>query len=169
MNGTFILYFGPQSVFSHWYKSEFSIDKRKFCCVEQYIMYNKAMLFGDNETANKILRSTNPVRHRYLGRRVKGFDKATWRGYCLRFAVEANLAKFEQDDNLKKILLKTGTWHFAEASPYDRNWGIGLSLSNQKIHDQRNWRGKNLCGIALDKAKIIIFSNHVQIQSPMTT
>jgi ribA/ribD-fused uncharacterized protein len=166
MNESFIFYFGPQSVFSHWYKSEFSIDKKKFSCVEQYIMYKKAMLFDDDETANKILRSTNPARHRYLGRRVKGFDKPTWQCCRLRLAIKANLAKFEQDNNLKKILLETGTWHFAEASPYDRNWGIGLSLSNQKIHDQRNWRGKNLCGIALEQAKKIFFQIMSKSQAP---
>lgn len=36
-----------------------------------------------------------------------------------------------------------------EASPYDRNWGIGLSAGNPKICDRSQWRGKNWAGDVL--------------------
>lgn len=150
MKEEFIFYFGSDSVFSHWYKCNFVIDGRKYCCVEQYIMYRKAILFNDLEIANKILRSSDPQRHRYLGKQVAGFIKSVWQNECKRYAYEANHAKFTQDDKLMKALVKTKRKSLAEASPYDRNWGIALSISNPKNQDRRNWRGKNWCGEVLE-------------------
>jgi ribA/ribD-fused uncharacterized protein len=113
-------------------------------------MYSKALLFNDAEIANKVLRSSDPKRHRYLGRKVKGFSKTIWQSKCKQFAFEGNLAKFNQDTEMKNALIKTGVQGFAEASPYDRDWGIGLSIYNSKIYDRQNWRGKNWGGAVLE-------------------
>ena len=40
---------------SNWYLSEFTIDDITFSSMEQYMMYEKAILFHDQETAEKIL------------------------------------------------------------------------------------------------------------------
>ena len=149
----YIFYFGPESVFSHWYKSPFLLEGKTFCCVEQYIMYKKAILFKDEEMANSIVRSKDPRRQRRLGRQVRDFDRKIWQGHCLHYAIEANMAKFSQNDFLLKLLLETGFRSFAEASPYDRNWGIGLSASNEANRDPGKWRGRNMAGIALESAR----------------
>ena len=39
---------------SNWYLSEFTVDGIKFSSMEQYMMYEKAMLFHDQEAAEKI-------------------------------------------------------------------------------------------------------------------
>ena len=157
VTGEYIFYFGPESVFSHWHKSLFVIDGIEYCCVEQFLMFNKAVLFMDFETAKKIRSSSSPQRHRYLGRQVTGFNKSAWQQCCLQYAAKANEAKFTQHAHLHKILEKTGNRRFAEASPYDRNWGIGLSLSNPNIYKRSSWRGKNLAGFALEQAREKIF------------
>src|SRR5215471_17979641 len=157
MQEQFIFYFGADSVFSHWYKCRFIIDEQIFCCAEQYIMYKKALLFNDAATANKILRSSDPKRHRYLGKQVKGFNKMLWQQSCRQYAFEANLAKFAQNENLRRALSDTQGKTLAEASPYDRNWGIGLSISNPKNQDRRNWRGKNWAGEVLELVRKNIF------------
>lgn len=72
MQEQFIFYFGHGSVFSHWFKSKFIIDNHTYCCVEQYIMYKKALLFNDLSIANKILKSSDPKTLRYLGKNVSG-------------------------------------------------------------------------------------------------
>jgi ribA/ribD-fused uncharacterized protein len=144
MSGQCIFYFGEESEFSHWYKCKFVIDGKTFCCAGQYIMYKKALLFNDDVVAAKILNSSDAKRHHYLGKQVKHFDKAIWQKHCMQYSFEANLAKFGQNPGLRKLLLKTSESRFAEASPYDRIWGIGLSKSNPKIYDRKNWRGKTL-------------------------
>lgn len=37
----------------------------------------------------------------------------------------------------------------AEASPYDRIWGIQLATDNPLAMDLRSWQGENLLGFAL--------------------
>ena len=37
----------------------------------------------------------------------------------------------------------------AEASPYDRIWGIQLAPDNPLAMDLRSWQGENLLGFAL--------------------
>jgi ribA/ribD-fused uncharacterized protein len=149
----FIFYFGQESVFSHWFKCSFSINSQDFCCAEQYIMYRKAVLFNDVEIAKKILNSSNPARHRYLGKQVGGFDKRLWQQHCKQFAFDGNLSKFAQSSVLTNILLQTTGKSFAEASPYDRIWGIGLSMKNPKIYDRSQWRGRNWAGEVLQSVR----------------
>jgi predicted NAD-dependent protein-ADP-ribosyltransferase YbiA (DUF1768 family) len=47
----------------------------------------------------------------------------------------------------------TGDLVLVEASPRDTIWGIGLSASNERALDSRTWRGLNLLGFALMKAR----------------
>jgi ribA/ribD-fused uncharacterized protein len=153
MDGHFIFYFGPEYEFSHWYKSNMSVDGIDFCCAGQYIMYKKALLFGDEVAAKKILRSSDPKRHRVIGKEVKAFTKDIWQQHCMDFSFAANFAKFDQNENLKTKLLDTAASILAEASPYDRVWGIGLSMGNSDIYDRTKWRGKNLAGESLMQAR----------------
>ena len=46
--------------FSQWASAPFIIDDIEFNTCEQYMMYKKAMLFGDLEIAERILQTSNP-------------------------------------------------------------------------------------------------------------
>lgn len=50
---------------SNWYLSEFVVDGIKFTSVEQYIMYQKCIAFGDKDSAKAIL-ATNDVAKQQL-------------------------------------------------------------------------------------------------------
>jgi ribA/ribD-fused uncharacterized protein len=149
----FIFYFSEDSLYSHWYKCDFFVAGEKYCCVEQYLMYRKAILFGDNDVAKKIMNSSRPSWHRMLGKQITGFDKKKWHDHCRTFSLEGNLAKFSQNPVLKEALMQSAGKFFAEASPYDRVWGIGLSLSNPQNLVRANWRGKNWAGESLDATR----------------
>ena len=43
-----------------------------------YMMIQKALLFNDDDTAQKMFRTTDPRKHKGLGRKVQGFDHAVW-------------------------------------------------------------------------------------------
>ena len=65
-------------IFSNWYPSEFTVDGIEFNCGEQYMMYQKAVVFLDMETAEKILKEPVPRKQKQLGRAVKNFNPKTW-------------------------------------------------------------------------------------------
>ncbi|WP_342051247.1 MULTISPECIES: NADAR family protein [unclassified Cupriavidus] len=139
-------FFQGTSVFSNWYKAAFVVDGTMFNCVEQYMMYRKAKLFGDEGAAVAVLSSSDPARQKALGRKVSGFDDATWienRESIVRTGV---LAKFSQNPSIRDALLATAGTELVEASPYDRVWGVGLGATDPRIKDRRLWRGENLLG-----------------------
>ena len=76
-NGTHYLFFW-NGIYSNWYPSEFTIDDITYNCGEQYMMYQKAMLFKDNKTAELILKTDEPREQKSLGRKVKDFDPNKW-------------------------------------------------------------------------------------------
>lgn len=59
---------------SNWYLSEFMVEGITFSSMEQYMMYKKAMLFQDRETAGKILQTDDVAEIKALGRGVRNFD-----------------------------------------------------------------------------------------------
>jgi ribA/ribD-fused uncharacterized protein len=129
--------------FSNWYKSYFKLNGVSFNSGEQYMMYQKAMLFGDHETAAKILNEDNPREQKKLGRLVKNFDKVVWDAECYELVKKGLRVKFN-DQHLKEYLRNFKGYQIVEASPEDRIWGIGYHERNA-IKNIDNW-GENLLG-----------------------
>lgn len=151
--GTMVLFWQPPAVFGQWTESVFAVDGVIYGCAEQFMMAEKARLFGDEATRAKILASSSPREHKALGRTVTGFDHATWEAACLDIVVRGNLAKFAQNPSLLATLLATGDKLLVEASPLDKIWGVGLRADDPRIHDRANWRGQNLLGEALMRVR----------------
>lgn len=139
--------------FSQWAKSKFVIDGVTFTHCEQYMMYKKAMLFGDQATADKILEAKSPREQKQLGREVSPYDDAKWVAVCKEVVYEANVAKFTQNPEMLKELMATGDKEFCEASPHDKRWGVGMSVDNPLIQDKANWDGLNWLGESLTKVR----------------
>jgi ribA/ribD-fused uncharacterized protein len=140
-------------IYSQWHKAPMTIDKIEYNSCEQYMMHQKALLFGDEEIAELIMQEKNPREQKKFGRMIKGFDKATWDKNCLAIVYEGNLAKFKQNPELRYEMLNTGNRIFVEASPLDNIWGIGLDENAEGIDDPSYWLGLNLLGQALNLVK----------------
>lgn len=134
---------------SQWYGAPFTLQGRTFPTAEHYMMYGKAVLFGDTATAEKILAAPNPGAAKALGRAVRGFVQGTWEEHRSRIVVEGNEAKFGQNPDLRAFLLATRKKVLVEASPTDRIWGIGLAEDDPHAANPLTWRGLNLLGFAL--------------------
>jgi len=145
-----------RSPFSNWYPSKFTWGGTEFTRGEQYMMYRKARMFGDNEIAYKIMETDDPKTQKDLGRLVKNYDDKVWSEYRFDIMVDGLFEKFNQIPKLKQALLDTGDTILAEASPYDLVWGIGWLATDPQAQDQEKWRGQNLLGKVLMKVRDII-------------
>lgn len=134
---------------SNWHFARFEIDGIGYWTVEHYMMYQKAMLMGDNKTAQEVLLAVSPAIVKAFGRRVKNFSAELWNEKKFEIVLQGNLAKFRAHPHLLKMLLATGDRIIAEAADYDRVWGIGLSANDPRAQDQTQWRGENLLGKVL--------------------
>lgn len=136
---------GPNGFCGQWYPSKFvDTEGHTYECTEQYMMYAKAKLFNDDETAKKILETNSPKLMKNLGRQVKGFVESVWDQHKFNIVVEGNMLKFTQNPDLKEMLLATGTSTLVELSPLDKIWGVGTEDPNPAY-----WNGQNLLGKAL--------------------
>jgi ribA/ribD-fused uncharacterized protein len=134
---------------SQWWPAQFTVDRHSYATAEHYMMWRKAMLFGDHETAGRILAVDHPAQAKRLGREVRGFTESTWDAARFGIVVAGNLAKFGQHEDLRTYLLSTGERVLVEASPTDGIWGIGLSATDGRAYDPARWQGLNLLGFAL--------------------
>jgi hypothetical protein len=152
-----VLFWG--GVFSQWSKESdnglFQIqeDELKFVTAEQYMMWRKALLFNDTEIAAQILQTSDPKKQKSLGRQVQNFSEKIWKENREGIVYYGNLLKFSQNIKLREQLLSFPGKRFVEASPNDNIWGIGLHYNNTLALDEKNWRGQNLLGKALDKVR----------------
>jgi ribA/ribD-fused uncharacterized protein len=143
----FVLFWGGWP--SQWHKARFTIDGITYNCCEQYMMAEKANVFGDVEAVWKILAATNPRVQKAIGRSVRNFDAAVWESVCRGVVYTGNLARFSHNASDRRALLATGKKTIVEASPVDRIWGIGLAPDDPKAQDPAEWRGTNWLGTAL--------------------
>jgi ribA/ribD-fused uncharacterized protein len=134
---------------SQWWPCTFTADGQEFASAEHYMMWRKALLFGDTAVAAQVLAARTPAEAKALGRVVSGFSHDAWESERLAIVVEGNLAKFGQDPALRSYLVGTGSRVLVEASPQDRVWGIGLAGSDPRASDPSAWLGLNLLGEAL--------------------
>ncbi len=135
--------------FSQWHRKAMVIDGVTYSCCEQYMMVEKARLFGDEATLKRILATPSPREQKRLGRQVRGFSDKVWKKQRLAIVTQANLAKFSQHADLRTLLLNTGDAILCEASAMDRIWGVGLKAHDPRIQNPAQWRGLNLLGEAL--------------------
>lgn len=134
---------------SNWYMSDFEWSGQKFTSMEQYMMYRKAILFGDISIAQEIMSTDNVGKIKALGRSVQDYDDTIWNGMRQVIVYEGLLEKFRQNDDLKGKLLATQDHILAECAVQDRIWGIGLSMKDERRLVMGQWQGHNLLGFTL--------------------
>lgn len=131
-------------------------------------MYHKAKLFNDTTTMTAILGTTSAKKQKSLGKKASGFNDVAWNKVKYDIVVRANSLKFRsgnarpsdrfvyppegknpEDETvlLSCLLLATGDRELAEASKFDRVWGIGYAAEDAD-NFRKSW-GENLLGKAL--------------------
>lgn len=134
---------------SNWYPSVFEMEGIRFASMEQYMMYEKAILFGDLDIARKIQAESDAAKIKQYGRQVANYEETVWNGVRQLVVYRGLLGKFLQNAELGKSLKETGNAILAECAVHDIIWGIGLSMHDSNRFDMKKWNGQNLLGFAL--------------------
>ena len=118
----------PYGFMSQWYPCSFlapaplpageSAPQMTFLTTEQYMMYHKAIVFEDQETAKEIMLQPGPREAKAPGRKVKGFDHEKWDKEKEKVVEDGNWWKFTQpkEGDMRKMLLATGDRELVEVS-----------------------------------------------------
>lgn len=117
------------------------------------MMWKKAMLFDDTEIAAAIQAAQEPGKQKALGRKVRGFDEATWDAHKRQIVTEVSHAKYLQNKGLRRKLFQTAPKKLVEASPFDVIWGIGLDAADAQNTTEEYWPGQNLLGQILTQVR----------------
>ncbi|KAK3307174.1 uncharacterized protein B0T15DRAFT_553637 [Chaetomium strumarium] len=146
-------YFGE---LSQWYKAPFVCDDDAFTTVDEFVMFQKAKVFGDAEMATKIIFGAYVHSSTYanMEREVKNFDQEVWYEHAFRTVVLANLCKFTQNERLREILMGTGDNVLIEINPQDKIWEIGFSRYDEWLNPNRYAAKKT--GMAMMYARDLI-------------
>ncbi|KAK5126016.1 hypothetical protein LTR85_011371 [Meristemomyces frigidus] len=162
----YVFFFGfegpePECCLQQWYPSVFTEKKSEggkeeeesleFHTAEQYMMYHKALVMGDEEIAQQTLECSTPAEAKALGRKVRNFDQNKWDASCDRIVEEGNYLKFSQDERMKRVLVGTEARGIVETSPNDRLWGVGYN-SDEALEHVSEW-GENKLGKALERVR----------------
>ena len=140
--------------FSQWAPSPFTINGITYNCAEQYMMVEKARLFGDEVRESLIMSNSDPALQQRLGRQVVGYEQAIWDAHCKFAVLTASRAKYAQHEPSGKALLATPKGRIlVEASPHDRRWGIGLTRDDRRAKKRSTWRGTNWLGEILTRVR----------------
>lgn len=148
----YALFFRPECPLSQWHPAPFQIGERRFATAEHWMMYAKAKLF-DPAIADDVLAADTSKAARALGRRIKGFDESIWKRRAPGIVMAGTAAKFFQNVACFEVLKATEALVLAEASPYDKIWGIGLAADHPDATRPERWPGTNYLGRALARVR----------------
>ena len=146
----------PHGYLSNWYPAPFTLDGVRYSSTEQYIMHEKCAIFGDGAAAAAVLATDDPQTQQTIGRNAAGYVHHVWVGLRQMVALRGLLAKFSQNETLKRQLLATGDAWLVECAGSDTNWACGVRLKDAARRDADLWRGDNLLGFALMEARALL-------------
>jgi ribA/ribD-fused uncharacterized protein len=155
-----------KSRLSQWHRAPFVLGGTTFAYGEQYMMYAKALLFGDREAADRVLAAETPAEQQADGRTVRGFDEAAWVLFREGIVFSGNYARFSQNPDQRELLFATRGTTLVEASPHDRVWGIGLAADDPRARDRSQWHGLNLLGDALTRVRQVLLWDQIRALEP---
>jgi ribA/ribD-fused uncharacterized protein len=154
----YVVFYEGDSPFSNFYPiSPPPGESPAFTSSEHFFMYQKALQFGDDDMARRILAARKPVQARRLGRQVRNFDDAVWTARRYDVMVDALRYKMHVCPEFCDALRATIGRRLVEGSPTDRVWGVGIAKDDPAIFDEANWRGQNLLGKALMQVRQELF------------
>ena len=138
-------FFGELNELSNFHPCKFKVDGLTYSSSEQWIQHCKAKYFKDNISMAQIMSSENALESKLLGRDIIGYDERKWKDVAYQECYRGLFEKFQQNENLKKVLMDTGNKTLVESS-YDQTWGTGFPLNDPACLDRTKWYNPGILG-----------------------
>jgi len=123
---------------------DFYIEGKLYNCFEQWMMEQKAVLFGDKEIAARIMQLEDHAGMKRVGKRIRNFYQVIWDEHSYDIVHKGNTHKFLQNIALLNALNNTRGSTLDEASPHDNIWGIACYATELAAQIRETWKGSNL-------------------------
>jgi ribA/ribD-fused uncharacterized protein len=120
-------YYGP---FSNFSKHSFIVDSVKYKTSEHYF---QAAKFLDPLVAERVIMAPTPSEAASIGRDKSLTLRSDWEQVKNQIMMEAVWGKFTQNEDIKDLLLSTGTSMLIEDAPNDYYWGVGKDGSGRNM------------------------------------
>lgn len=167
------------STFSLWHPAKFEYKGLTFSSAGQFMLYSKAMLFGDDKTAQKIMKlnddefiqqfltgklsaqriMTDKIKTKFwdihhqdmkeIANNIVSYNHDIWSLKLPSIIGVAVREKYNQNPDLQENLLSTKSKLLVFATPTDKVLGVGLNKDEVLKTDKADWPGQNLLGSML--------------------
>ena len=131
-------FFGELNELSNFHPFKFKITGATYSSSEQWIQHCKAKYFKDNITMVQILTTESALESKLLAQGIIGYDEQRWKEVAYKECYRGLFEKFNQNENLMRVLVNTGNKTLVESS-YDQIWGTGIPLSDPACLDRTKW------------------------------
>ncbi len=150
-------FYSAASPLSNFHAAEIrDADGTVYSTCEQYYQHRKALYHNDDVQATLIMKCKTPHEAYKAGQNIKNQNDSDWykKDLAKSQMYKCCLAKFDQNDHLKQFLVQTGESVLVEASPWDKRWGVGISMTNPAIFDKAQWgNSQNWMGDILSRIR----------------
>lgn len=127
------------------------IDGTEYSSAIQAYYAIKAAALGNDAVRAKIMSTRSSMKVRRYAEML-GADTEDWLKQREQVLFKVQLAKFEQHEELGKMLDKTGNDKLVYANAIEKELGIGLAPTDPRL-DEGRWLGKNVLGEVLVKVR----------------
>ena len=145
-------FFGELNPLFNFHPAPFCLNGKQFHSSEQYIQYQKALLFNDTTTVRKILVADTALECKKLGYKITEFELKTWKKNAYTVCKPGILAKYLQNEKARQVLLVTKEKTLVECTT-DKLWGTGFPLQHQDSLNPKKWTGDGLLGKILEECR----------------
>ena len=164
IEGNTIGFQGKLAPLSNMHLCPIVVDGKDHKSAEHYIQYTKVMLVNLTDLAQKIQDTPCPFVAKSLGGSIK---IPIWDNVGEDIVKMGIRYKYDQNPQLKKILMDTGNKTIIECTP-DMKWGAAISLDS-KIFGTGKYPGQNITGHSLQELRVEyrdMEASHEQVTPP---
>ena len=161
-------FFGELNCFSNFYKSHFELDGIRYHSSEQFIQRQKAILFKNENIVQQIEKCSTALECKQLSRNIVNFDQELWLSNAKSLCEPGIFAKFDQCEYLKEKLLASDNLTLVESS-YDKHWGTGIPLKDDRCLVPNRWHTQGLLGTILQNVRTHLRNTTIPTDHVSTT